>query len=723
MHFKKRRALLNIALLAMTALLVSACGGGASESGDTATATNTATTPQTNQVATQRTLTVSMSSGVTGTPATTTSYANGATLNYSFSLQSGYTNLQITLDGVTAPASGTITMSAAHQLQVSALPLQSNITPKLLVAVFMHSEDPFHPATPDFIQDAISYRSYRAALLDFAARMDQAGLAWNFQPDWNFLNGIIEYEMTHPDVALLAATANKNILRYMHENLGVEIDPHSHENGGYNYADVAYLISQIGVSPAPVVGGHIYSPNDANYQNWPRFISGITCEHFSCPAWRAELLMGSGSTDHQNDPVVTGMWQPASEDAYHTPGSSGIVAFGGWDNEITSVSALADQVQSGALDTTLLWTFSLNVNHSDVVQAGFLDNTMQPKIDQLVALKAASRIDVVTFVDALDRWRNDYGQRPSVYQPAPSSSATRYVSFALNTQDFAYVAESAALVTRVLDLHEALNVPLDVFLTTTQVDLFEAEQPALLQRLLTSPVVTLSYHVRAPKPYANNYDWRGVSDMSYDEQVALITDYETHGLDLTTGAPTTASGGFQKLASLWGKAPRMCGTMWDAAFAQAAADVFGSLGCSMAIEHGRAVNAGENRYGLWIKPEHVDFRLFEYVGQDGAAALDSAIVSAQTAAGVRPAFVGVKMHDNDFFASQSAWTYVYQDGGRRRPNWDPTRKPALLTSDEQTAMWTLYEATVRHAAALRTAGSIQLVDADDLIALAIAAGP
>jgi hypothetical protein len=246
-------------------------------------------------------------------------------------------------------------------------------------------------------------------------------------------------------------------------------------------------------------------------------------------------------------------------------------------------------VQSGERDSNLLWTFELNVNHSDIVQPGYLSNTMQPKIDQLVQLAAAARIEVATFTTALNKWRNDYAERPSMYQRA-NTGAQRYFNVALNTQDFAYVSESAALVTRVLNLHESLNVPLDVFLTTTQVDEFEATNP------------------------------------------------------------------------------------------------------------------GDTRNGLFLKPEHVDLKLFEYFGQDGTAA-----------------FVGVKMHDNDFFASQNTWTYVYQNGGRRRPNWDATRKPALLSLDDQAAMWTLYEITVRHAAALRDAGSIQLVDADDLIELSEAA--
>ncbi|MBC7984537.1 MAG: hypothetical protein H7Y02_11855 [Candidatus Obscuribacterales bacterium] len=599
----------------------------------------------------------------------------------------------------------------------------SNASPTLLVAVFMHSEDPHHPDTPDFMQDSVAYRSFRAALLDFAERMQLAGLAWNFQPDWNFLNGVIEYEIAQADVTLLASTANKNVLRYLHENLGVEIDPHSHENDGYNFADVAYLISQTGVTPAPVVGGHIYDPTDPNYQNWPRFIAGIACQKFTCPAWRAELLMGAGTSNHRNDPVVTGMWEPASATNYFHAGDSGIAAFGGWDHELTSLPALADQVQSGALDTNLLWTFALNVNHSDIVKPGYLTNTMQPRIDQLQQWQAAARIEVATFQTSLTRWRNDYGQRSSVYQREGSYAAAQYVNFALNTQDFAYPELSAALVTRVLDLHEQFAVPLDVFLTTTQVDVFETSYPALLQRLFSSPVVKLSYHIRAPKPFANNYDWRGLGRMTYDQQVALVTDYETHGLDLVTGLPTTASGGFQKLARLWGLAPRMCGTVWDPTFAQATSQVFLELGCSMVIQHGSATSPGSIRYGLLLKPEHVDFKLFEFINTDGGIALDAAIAEARTLAGTESAFVGVKMHDNDFFATQSAWTYVYQDGGTRRPNWDPTRKPALLSATEQNAMWTLYDQAVRHAAALRDAGRVQLVDADDLIALASVAGP
>ena len=81
--------------------------------------------------------------------------------------------------------------------------------------------------------------------------------------------------------------------------------------------------------------------------------------------------------------------------------------------------------------------------------------------------------------------------------------------------------------------------------------------------------------------------------------------------------------------------------------------------------------------------------------------LDAAISEAHTVQGATaPYFVGVKMHDNDFFAAQSAWTYVYLNGARRPP-WDQSRKSPLKSQAEQDAMWTLYEAAVTHAAAMR----------------------
>ena len=66
------------------------------------------------------TLAVTVGEGVTGTPTAGTSTSKkGTVVNYNYSLQSGYSSLSVTLDGATAPASGTVTMNANHTLAAS----------------------------------------------------------------------------------------------------------------------------------------------------------------------------------------------------------------------------------------------------------------------------------------------------------------------------------------------------------------------------------------------------------------------------------------------------------------------------------------------------------------------------------------------------------------------------------------------------------------------------
>ena len=67
------------------------------------------------------TLTVSVGDGVSGTPATGSyPYTENDTVSYSYTAQSGYGNLTVTLDGAPVAASGVITMAASHTLTVTA---------------------------------------------------------------------------------------------------------------------------------------------------------------------------------------------------------------------------------------------------------------------------------------------------------------------------------------------------------------------------------------------------------------------------------------------------------------------------------------------------------------------------------------------------------------------------------------------------------------------------
>ena len=286
--------------------------------------------------------------------------------------------------------------------------------------------------------------------------------------------------------------------------------------------------------------------------------------------------------------------------------------------------------------------------------------------------------------------------------------------FALNTQDFAYPQQSADLVWRVIDLHESLDVPIDISLTTTMVDIYESQYMDLLRRLFTSRVVCLGYHGRPPLPYHTDFDWLGMSSMSSAQQRTTIYSYETHGLDLVTGQPTTAAGGYAKLVSLAGYAPPSVGILVDGAALQASADaVLAQLGAQFGVVHGRAANLGDKRNALYVRPEHYDLKLFQQVGGDAVAVLDAAIAAAPAAEGGRAPFVvGIKMHDNDFFAEDSAWTTVYlARGARQGPPWNTALRSPQLSAAARQQMWSWYESTLRYAASIR--GRVPIVNSRD----------
>lgn len=82
----------------------------------------------------QFTLTVTVATGASGTPAAGThSYAQGTVVNYNYALAEGYTRLTVKLDGTDVESSGTITMSKNHTLSTSAT-VKNNIQGSWLLA-------------------------------------------------------------------------------------------------------------------------------------------------------------------------------------------------------------------------------------------------------------------------------------------------------------------------------------------------------------------------------------------------------------------------------------------------------------------------------------------------------------------------------------------------------------------------------------------------------------
>lgn len=624
------------------------------------------------------------------------------------------------------------TLLATLALVLSALSAMSQ-GPQVYFSIAVHSEEPrigsaTVPATPNFSTvSKATYVQWRDAILAFAQLCATRNLPWSFQSDWNFLEGVRRFETPTGaayDATLMANTAGKNVVRYLNENLGVTLDPHSHENSGYNYADVAWLLTQLGVTPTGVVGGHVYT--GTGYQEWPKFVEdplGLLCEKYSATGyrWKPVVMMGGATVNHANDPHGSGIWRPShtagttisSKEQYFTHNPAGqIAAMGHWDQDFHANDQFLRKLEAGIIPHGgKLWTLSRVLNHRDMVQPGFLTSIMPAQLDTIRRWRDAGRVTVAQYASVYAAWNGTN----SLYRRSEDN-----VGFSLNWQDFSYPTNSAAELRTLLNAHEAAGVPVDVFFTTWQTDVIEAQAPELIGRLQSSSRVTMGYHVRAPKPYASQYgsaNWF-TTLMGRAINATDIQNYEEHGLDLNTGLPTGNEGGYLKLTRLMAYAPRIVGANASASMGSLVHSYFDGAGAAMVVEHrSSAINLGERRNGMYLRPESYDWILIEHLRGDAGATstLTNALSRARSAANViSPYFVGIKLHDNDLFANQSAWTYIYTPASRPRP-YNSTAKAGLLAESEMSRRRAFYLNLVAEAASRQN--ELNIVSVRDSLSL------
>jgi hypothetical protein len=370
-------------------------------------------------------------------------------------------------------------------------------------------------------------------------------------------------------------------------------------------------------------------------------------------------------------------------------------------------------LESGELPhNNKLWTVGLVINHRDMFTTNL--TRIQAQLDTIRRWRDAGRITVTNFEGIYATWTNaPFNSAPSLYQrPADN------ISFSLNWQDFSYPTDSVTELRTILNQHEASRVPVDVFMTTWQTDILETYAPELLGRLQSSAWVNSGYHVRAPKPYANDYYWTNVT-------AASITNYETHALDLTNGVPLTNSGGYAKLSALMGYAPTIVGAnaATNSGTTTNVINYFRGAGAGLLVEHrDSAVNLGDKQNGMFLRPESYDWKLIEFFkGSNDVDTLAESFALAHTSSNnASPWFVGVKLHDNDLFADQSAWTFVYNSPSRTKIHWqdrpwDPTAKAPQLSNSVRNIRRALYTNLVVQSATNRLA--VNTIDARDTLSL------
>ena len=282
------------------------------------------------------------------------------------------------------------------------------------VVLFTHIEDNTPGGALGSEQSRKGYLALRAKLLEMAKLAQSYSLPWVLQPDWKYL----EVAKTAEDAATRASTGGRNLFVALRDDYGVAIDPHSHEKGGYNYTDVAHLLTGLGVGESTVIGGHIWDPALPQFQAWDRFRAPIAGEHYPTASWRGDILIGAGTPNHTNDPIVTGVWRPKDRDHYFTDDPAGnIVSIGAWTKNMEGVQSLVDLYAAGTVPASQILTASWNLRPDTLTSPTGLADIEATVLKPLAALRDAGTVVVTDFATLVATWKSTYGAKGLVYRP------------------------------------------------------------------------------------------------------------------------------------------------------------------------------------------------------------------------------------------------------------------------------------------------------------------
>lgn len=278
--------------------------------------------------------------------------------------------------------------------------------PVIYVSIVSHNEDMLSGQYPDFTKDQAEFERQREAVASFAAMLAKNQAKYDFQTEWNFLLGMQKYDKG------TTSTNGKNLIAYLSEDLGMSVDPHSHEKLGYNYADVAYLISTFGVEPTGVVGGMIAAPPEDSILEY--LWKPIEANKYDY-TWTPEIGWGGGTGLHINETSLwtSGVWRAKDNEHYQEHDASApLPIVGRYNSSWEGLDDLLEKQANGELKAGNIYTITIMQN-----QTWLTDQTIAEFETQLKTYAdetADGRIVWATLPEVYEAWHTLYQEVPSI---------------------------------------------------------------------------------------------------------------------------------------------------------------------------------------------------------------------------------------------------------------------------------------------------------------------
>jgi len=293
----------------------------------------------------------------------------------------------------------------------------------LYLSIVTHNEEPGHGSHhPDYLEREDFYFENRELLRQFVLMLASKGAMLNFQSDWNYLKAVARYD--RGDV--VSNSSGKNIVRWLVEDIGFEADPHAHETE-YNYADVAYLHTELGVEPSKNVGGFLSDPPD-NVQGWEQHADGVHGRKYPSYFWRANLLWGAGVLQHRGEEAQSnyGVWKP--KDRYnllvHDPAQRLVyIGSGCADNNPGGFGGgwkILDAISKGTVPGAGFYTATVFVPQAALNRD--LISGIEADIDSIADYMVQGRVVWSSLTQTAETWRMAYGSKPFMVKCSEVSS-------------------------------------------------------------------------------------------------------------------------------------------------------------------------------------------------------------------------------------------------------------------------------------------------------------
>ncbi|MFI5218481.1 MAG: T9SS type A sorting domain-containing protein [Bacteroidia bacterium] len=215
----------------------------------------------------------------------------------------------------------------------------------------------------------------------------------------------------------MATTNNKNILLWLQDDKGVEMDPHAHESQ-YFYSDVVKLMDSVGLAESKLMGGSIY--NDSNGINiWTNLVNGQYGIVFPNKFWQPDYMMGGGTPNHVADLNYYGFWNPQDTANYLVHDTTSHLRHIGTGCSIkikdtssvagvvTEINDVVQKVQSGQYPSYGFYLQTIFFEQGDLNSIMFYNKVLQVA-DSVNAIVASGNAQWKTLKEVYTLWDSAY---------------------------------------------------------------------------------------------------------------------------------------------------------------------------------------------------------------------------------------------------------------------------------------------------------------------------